>query len=134
MNKSVKNSIHPTRGLITKASVNSVADTLDKLATLINSKGMKVFARFNHAAEAFSVGLEMHPTEVLIFGDPKTGTPLMNRYQLLAIHLPLKALAWEDENGRVWLAYNSPLYLQKRYSLEETPFQSIGSLIDEAIK
>lgn len=132
MENLTENSIHPKSGLIEKASVSSVAETLDKLKTLVESKGMKVFARINHAAEASAVGLEMRPTEVLIFGDSKTGTPLMNRFPLLAIDLPLKALAWEDENGQVWLAYNSPLYLQKRYSLEETPFQAMSGLIEKA--
>lgn len=134
MENLTENSIHQASGLIEKTSLNSVADTLDKLGRIVESKGMKVFARIDHAAEARAVGLEMRPTEVLIFGDPKTGTPLMNRYPLLAIDLPLKTLAWEDENGQVWLAYDSPLFLQKRYSLEKTPFLAIGDLIDEAIK
>lgn len=132
MENLTENSIHPKSGLIEMKSVNSVAETLDKLETLARSKGMKVFARINHAAAATSVGLEMRPTEVLIFGDPKTGTPLMNRCPPLAIDLPLKALAWEDENGQVRLVCNSPRYLQKRFSLEETPFQSVSKLIETA--
>ena len=132
MDISMNEEINPKSGLIEIASKSPVAETLDKLEKIIASKGMRVFARINHAAEALAVGLEMRPTEVLIFGNPKAGTPLMNRYPLLAIDLPLKALAWEGEDGRVWLAYNSPLYLQKRYSLEETPFQALGNLIEKA--
>ena len=134
MENLTEDSIHPKSGVIEKKSVSSVAETLDKLETLVESKGMKIFARINHAAEASAVGLEMRPTEVLIFGDPKTGTPLMNSCPLLAIDLPLKALSWEDENGQVWLAYNSPVYLQKRHGLAETPFQAIGGLIDEVVE
>jgi uncharacterized protein (DUF302 family) len=132
MDNSMNEEINPKSGLIEIASKSPVAETLDKLEKIIASKGMRVFARINHAAAALAVGLEMRPTEVLIFGNPKVGTPLMNRYPLLAIDLPLKALAWEDEDGRVWLAYNSPLYLQRRYSLEETPFQALGNLIEKA--
>ena len=132
MKNSIKDSIYLRSGLIEKESKNSVAETLDKLEKLIEPKGMKVFARINHAKEANLIGLEMRPTEVLIFGDPKTGTSLMNKYPLLAIDLPLKVLCWEDENGQVWLAYNNPLYLQKRFSLDETPFQTLGRLIETA--
>lgn len=132
MRNSTNEQIHQKSGLLEISSENSVAETLDRLEKLIASKGMRVFARINHAALARAVGLEMRPTEVLIFGDPKTGTPLMNRYPLLAIDLPLKVLAWEDEDARVRLAYNSPLFLQKRYSLEETPFQALSNLIEQA--
>jgi uncharacterized protein (DUF302 family) len=130
MKNSIDDSIHLESGLIEKESKNSVAETLDKLAMLVESKGMKVFARINHAEEARLVGLKMRPTEVLIFGDPKTGTPLMNKYPLLAIDLPLKILCREDENGQVRIAYNNPLYLQKRFSLEESPFQTLEKLIE----
>ena len=133
MKNSIDDSIYLRSGLIEKESKSSVAETLDKLAMLVESKGMKVFARINHAVEARLVGLEMRPTEVLIFGDPKTGTPLMNKYPLLAIDLPLKILCWEDENGQVRLAYNNPLYLQKRFSMEEAPFQTLDKLIEMAV-
>lgn len=126
--------ILPPKGVIEKASKRSVAETIDRLERIVKSKGMTIFARINHAAEAKAVGLEMRPTELLIFGDPRVGTVLMNKSPVLAIDLPLKALAREDENGRVWLAYNSPSYLQKRHNLEETAFQAIGKLIDEAVE
>ena len=125
--------ILPKNGVIEKASKYSVNDTIDKLETLVKAKGMTVFARIDQAAQALAVELEMRPTELLIFGDPRAGTVLMKSFPLLAIDLPLKALAWEDENGQVRLAYNSPAYLQKRFGLEETPFRAVGDLIDGAI-
>ena len=130
----MEHQILPKNGVIEVASKRSVAETIDRLEAVLKSKGMIVFARINHAAAAKSVGLEMRPTELLIFGDPRAGTVLMNECPLLAIDLPLKALALEDEKAQVWLAYNSPVYLQKRHGLEETPFQGIGNLIDEAVK
>ncbi|HLM61370.1 MAG TPA: DUF302 domain-containing protein, partial [Pyrinomonadaceae bacterium] len=124
MDISMNEEINPKSGLIEIASKSPVAETFDKLEKIIASKGMRVFARINHAAEALAVGLEMRLTEVLIFGNPKAGTPLMNEHPLLAIDLPLKVLAREGENGQVWLVYNNPLYLQKRFGLEETPFRA----------
>jgi uncharacterized protein (DUF302 family) len=128
----IHGSIHPERGLIIRASDNSVAETINKLEMLVKAKGMKIFLRINNASEGKAVGLEMPPTEVLIFGDPHTGLVLMKEHPLLAIDLPLKVLAREGENGQVWLVYNNPLYLQKRFGLEETPFPAIGHLIDQA--
>jgi len=125
--------ILPKNGVIEISSSYSVAETIDRLETLVKSKGMKVFARINQAAETFAVGLEMRPTQLSIFGDPRSGTVLMNEYPPLAIDLPLKALTWEEENGQVWLAYNNPRYLQKRHGLEETPFQTFGGFIEQAI-
>ena len=124
----------PKNGVIETVSKYKVGETIDRLETLIKSKGMTSFARINQAEAAKAVGLEMRPTELLIFGDPRAGTVLMNEYPSLAIDLPLKALAWEDGNGQVWLAYNSPMYLQKRHALVETPFEAIGSLINQAIE
>jgi uncharacterized protein (DUF302 family) len=128
----IHGSIHPKSGLIIRASNSSVAETINKLEILVIAKGMKIFARINHASEGKAVGFEMPSTEVLIFGDPNTETVLINEHPLLAIDLPLKVLAREGENGQVWLVYSSPLYLQKRFGLEETPFQAIGDLIDQA--
>lgn len=128
----MEHQILPKNGIIEIASIYSVAETIDRLEILVKSKGMKIFARINQMVEAKEVGLELRPTELLIFGDPRNGTVLMNECPLLAIDLPLKALAWEDENGQVWLAYNSPLYLQKRFSLVETPFQSVSNLLETA--
>lgn len=104
-------------GLIKLKSAHSVKDTADKLETVLNSKGMNVFGRINHAAGAEKAGLSLKPTEVVIFGNPKVGTPLMNCERTIAIDLPQKALIWEDDGGEVWLAYNDPAELAKRHDL-----------------
>ena len=106
------------QGLVTLKSSHNVAATIDKLEGILNSKGMTVFARINHAAGAEKVGQNLRPTELLIFGNPKVGSPLMRCAQSMAIDLPQKALAWEDESGQVWLSYNDPDYLAKRHQLE----------------
>jgi len=105
-------------GLVKMKSAHSVAATLDKLAGILGEKGMNVFARINHAEGAAKAGMELRPTELLIFGNPKVGTPLMKCSQSIAIDLPQKMLAWEDESGQVWLAYNNPEHLKARHSTE----------------
>ncbi len=124
-------------GIISKPSRYSVPETLDRLETVVRAKGLTVFARIDHSGEAEKVGLKMRPTQLLIFGNPKTGTALMNSSPSIAIDLPLKALAWEDQNGKVWLSYNSPDYLKQRHDLKEESMKNIagvGVLIDEALK
>ena len=118
-----------SRGIIDLACKHSVAETADRLATMLRDKGIKLFARLDQAAEAKTVGLAMRPMVLLIFGDPKAGTPLMNRYPSIAIDLPLKALVWESADGKVWLSYNSPEFLQRRHGLEARPFEALGSLL-----
>src|SRR5664279_3785614 len=110
-------------GIINKPSKYSVKETLDRLEVVLKSRGLMIFARIDQRAAAETVGLIMQPTELLIFGDPKAGTPLMNSYPLLAIDLPLKAVAWESKDGRVFLIYNSPEYLKQRHGLAEVPFR-----------
>ncbi|PCM43993.1 DUF302 domain-containing protein [Marinobacter sp. ANT_B65] len=105
-------------GLIVVKSNHSVAATADKLETVLSEKGMKVMNRIDHAAGAESAGLELRPTEVVIFGNPKVGSPLMQCAQSVAVDLPQKALVWEDESGQVWLGYNDPQYLKARHSIE----------------
>ena len=105
-------------GIISMQSANSVAETIDKLQAALESKGMTIMARVNHAAGAQKAGLELPPTELLIFGNPKIGTPLMLCQRSVAIDLPQKALAWEDSDGQVWLSYNDPTYLNQRHGLE----------------
>ena len=100
----------------------------------MKSKGITIFARIDQKAAAESVGLVMQPTELLIFGDPKAGTPLMNSYPSLAIDLPLKAVAWESKNGRIFLCFNSPDYLKQRHELAEAPFRAVEALIDKALE
>jgi len=106
-------------GLITMKSPHSVGETLDRFEKAVTSKGMTVFARVDHAKGAASVELELRPTELLIFGNPKIGTLLMQSNQTAAIDLPLKLLAWEDESGQVWIAYNDPAYLVKRHAITD---------------
>ena len=105
-------------GLISVKSAHSVAVTGDRLEKILLGKGMKVFQRIDHAAGAKKAGKTLRPTELLIFGNPKVGTPLMLCSQSIAIDLPQKALIWEDETGQVWLGYNDPQYLAKRHDTQ----------------
>lgn len=106
-------------GLVVKPSNYSVAETIDRLQAMLEDKGLKIFARIDHQAGADGAGLELRPTEVLIFGNPKLGTPLMTSAQTTAIDLPQKALAYEDADGQVYLAYNDIGYLQARHDIAE---------------
>jgi uncharacterized protein (DUF302 family) len=110
----------------------SVAETMDRLESLLRARGAKIFARIDQAAEAQAVGLTMPQTQLLIFGDPKGGTPLMVKYPSLALDLPLKALIWEAADGKVWLSYNSPEYLKSRHHLEAAPFRAVTALFQAA--
>lgn len=105
-------------GLVALRSVFSVKETLDRLAHRVESKGLTVFCRIDHAANAVAAGLELRPTEVLIFGNAKGGTPLMEAAQTIGIDLPLKALAWQDASGQTWLGYNDPVWLTARHDIE----------------
>jgi uncharacterized protein (DUF302 family) len=102
-------------GLITLPSAYGAKATADRLAAEAAAKGMTVFARIDHAAGAKEVGMTLRPTEVLIFGNARGGTPLMQAKQTLGIDLPLKALVWEDADGKVWLTYNDPAWLAQRH-------------------
>lgn len=104
-------------GLIHLASGHSVEDTLQRIESLLRERSVTVFAKVDHSGEAEKVGLTMRPTKLLIFGSPKAGTPLMQASPTVAIDLPLKALVWEDEQGKVWLTYNDPKYLQRRHEV-----------------
>ncbi len=104
-------------GVITLKSSHNVKVTLDRLASALTEKGLTVFARIDHAQGAKTVGSALPATELLIFGNPKVGTPLMTCSRLAALDLPQKALAWEDKNGQTWLSYNDPAYLAKRHQL-----------------
>ena len=120
----------PARGVSRIKSKHSVADTASRLADLLNSKGVKIFARIDQRSEAEQVGLALRPTELIIFGDPKTGTPLMEAYPSLALDLPLKALIYEDTSGDVWLCFNSPEYLAERHGMETVPFEPVVKLLE----
>lgn len=104
--------------LAIKPSKHSVKETLDRLTETLKSKGITPVARVDHAAAAKAAGLELKPTEVLLFGNPKLGTPLMQTNRHSAIDLPMKVLAWEDDAGRVWIAYTPPETLKARYKIE----------------
>ncbi|MFL5701569.1 MAG: DUF302 domain-containing protein [Ktedonobacteraceae bacterium] len=117
-----------SNGLITVASRFSVGETLDRLTAAITSVGLLVFARINHASNAEEVGLKLRPTELLIFGHPKGGTPLMQDKQIAGIDLPVKALAWEDEEGRVWLTYNEAAWLVTRHELGASSKNAIEAI------
>lgn len=106
-------------GLVNVKSPYSVKKTADRLENVLKEKGMTVFTRINHSEGAKKVGMDLPATELIIFGNPKVGTPLMNCNRTVAIDLPQKALIWEDENGQVWLSYNDPQYLAKRHDLSE---------------
>ena len=122
------------QGIVNLPSRGSVAETAQRLEGLIESRGMMVFARIDQREAASAVGLNMRPMVLLIFGNPKAGTPLMQRYPSLAIDLPLKALVWEDEAERVWISYNSPEYLMHRHGLAEKPFQAVEAIIAQAVQ
>jgi uncharacterized protein (DUF302 family) len=104
-------------GLITRVSRHAVKATIDRLESAVKANGLTVFARVDHAAGAASVGLPLRPTELLIFGNARGGTPLMQLEQTVGIDLPLKALAWEDAAGKTWLSYNDPAWLAARHGV-----------------
>ena len=115
----VVNSWADDQGMVKVQSNHDVATTADNLENILKEKGMNVFARVNHAEGAKKVDMELRPTELIIFGNPKVGTPLMNCAQTVAIDLPQKALIYEDEAGQTWLVYNDPAYLNQRHKLDE---------------
>lgn len=125
-----------TPGFISKLSPHSVPKTIQRLCALLKSKGVAIFALVDHSGEAEKAGLKMRPTQLLIFGNPKGGTPLMLAAPSTAIDLPLKALVWEDADGKVWLSYNSPDYLQQRHGFPadlEKNIAAIEPLLAQAV-
>jgi len=114
------------KGIIDKPSNHSVEQTVEKLKNILQSKGVTLFALVDHSGEAEKVGMKMSPTQLLIFGSPKVGTPLMLAAPSTAIDLPLKILIWEDLQGRVWVSYNSPEYLKERHGLPQELLQNIA--------
>jgi len=115
-----------SKGIIDQPSNHSVDQTVEKLKTILQSKGVNLFALVDHSGEAEKAGMTMPPTKLLVFGSPKAGTPLMQAAPSIAIDLPLKILIWEDAQGKVWLSYNSPAYLQERHSLPPNLLQNIA--------
>jgi uncharacterized protein (DUF302 family) len=115
-------------GMIHLTSPYSVPETLRRLESLLQARGLAIFSRIDHSGEAEKAGLKMRPTELLIFGSPKQGTPLMVASPTLAIDLPLKALAWEDASGKVWLSYNTPEYLKQRHNIPDELLKNISGV------
>jgi uncharacterized protein (DUF302 family) len=112
-------------------------ETLARLETIVQKKGLTIQARVDHSGDAAKAGLQMRPTKLLVFGNPKAGTPLMIASPSLAIDLPLKALVWEDDEGKVWLSYNSPNYLKERHAIPDNLLQNIagiGPICAEAVR
>jgi len=113
-------------GIVTIPSHQSVDQTVQKLEGILKAKGVKLFALIDHSGEAEKAGMQMRPTKLLIFGNPKAGTPLMIASPSIAIDLPLKVLVWEGADGKVWLSYNAPAYLQARHNLPPDLLQTIA--------
>jgi uncharacterized protein (DUF302 family) len=113
-------------GIVHKPSNHSVDETLRKLQELLKAKGVSVFALIDHSGEAEKVGMQMPPTKLLIFGNPKGGTPLMLAAPSIAIDLPIKILVAEDGQGKVWVSYNSPMYLAERHGVPQNLLQNLA--------
>ena len=113
-------------GVVDKPSNHSVEETVDRLKNILQSKGVTLFALVDHSGEAEKVGMRMPPTKLLIFGNPKAGTPLMLTAPSVAIDLPLKILVWEDAHEKTWVSYNSSAYLQQRHNLPTDLLQNIA--------
>jgi uncharacterized protein (DUF302 family) len=127
----------PVNGLVHLKSPYPVPETLKRLESVLHARNLTVFARIDHGGEAEKVGLTMHPTQLIIFGSPKAGTPLMVASPTLAIDLPLKALAWEDADGQVWLSYNDPYYLKQRHGIPDELVKNIagvGAVLEKAVE
>jgi uncharacterized protein (DUF302 family) len=122
------------KGVVSKASAHSVQETIDRLEAVLREKNIHIFARIDQRAEAKKAGLDMAAMELLIFGNPKAGTPLMIAEPTVGIDLPLKAMAWEDREGKVWLSYNAPEYLEERYGMELKALGVIGGLVELALR
>lgn len=113
-------------GIVSPRANHPVDETVEKLKTILQAKGVTLFALVDHSGEAEKVGMKMPPTKLLIFGNPAAGTPLMLAAPSIAIDLPLKILVWEDAQGAVWVSYNSPEYLRERHSLPEELLKNIA--------
>jgi uncharacterized protein (DUF302 family) len=124
-------------GMIHLSSPHSVLETLARLETIVQAKGLTILARIDHSGDAAKAGLKMQPTKLLIFGNAKSGTPLMIASPSVAIDLPLKALIWQDNDDKVWLSYNSPNYLKERHAIPDNLLQNIagiGPICAEAVR
>ena len=118
----------PQDTFTTLPSRHSVPETIDRLAKLAESKGLRIFARIDHAKGAAEVGLPLRPTQLLLFGHPKGGTPLMQDRQTAGLDLPLKALAWEDEKGQVWLSYYTGSVIASQHGLTDASMAAVEAI------
>ena len=124
------------KGIVTLPSPYPVNVTINRLAGLVLAKNMQVFARIDFAADAHKAGLTMHDSQLLVFGNPKGGTPVMQAMPQAALDLPLKALVWQDEQGKVWVSYNAPAYLGARHGITPDllkPLEGIKALVQQAV-
>jgi uncharacterized protein (DUF302 family) len=124
-------------GIVVVASRFDVAQSTDKIEAAAKARGLIIFARIDHAGEAKKAGLDMPPTQLLVLGNPKAGTPLMQAKPSLAIDLPLKVLVWQDADGKVWAGHNDPAFLKRRHGLtdeQSKPLGAVGGLIEAALK
>ncbi len=117
------------QGIVTRPSAHGVGPTIDRLEVLLKARGVTIFARIDHGAGAAQAGLSMRASQVLVFGNPRAGTPLMVAAPLSAIDLPFKALAWEDDDGRTWLSHNDPRHLAMRFGLTDDHVQALAPLV-----
>lgn len=127
----------PGNGILSIRGRHSVEQTVKKLEEALREKGVKLFALIDHSGEAQKAGLQMRPTKLLIFGNPKAGTPVMLASPTIAIDLPLKILVWKDGDGQVWLSYNDAGYLQERHSIPDELLKNLGvveQLVADAAK
>jgi uncharacterized protein (DUF302 family) len=118
-------------GMVNVQSTFNVEETADRMVSILKEKGMTVFNRIKHSAAAAEVGIELRNTELILFGNPKVGSPLMKCQQSAAIDLPQKALIWKDDQAKVWISYNDPRYLKKRHNI--TGCEEVISKIETAL-
>lgn len=124
-------SLASAEGMINVASDFNVEETSNRLQTILTNKGMTVFNRIKHSEAAAKIGVELRDTELVLFGNPKVGSPLMKCQQTIAIDLPQKALVWQDAEGKVWISYNDPSYLQQRHAVSgcEPVFEKVSKAL-----
>jgi uncharacterized protein (DUF302 family) len=120
-------------GIINEQSTYDVSETMDRIESIVWARGMKVFARINQQHEAKLCCLDMHPSQILIFGDARTATPLINAFPSVALELPLKILVWETDGGEVWVSYSSVDYVCGRHGLGERSFPDVDAIVRKAL-
>jgi uncharacterized protein (DUF302 family) len=115
-------------GIVNLSSPHTVLETLARLEAVVESKGIPILAMIDHSGDAARAGIQMEPTKLLIFGNPKAGTPIMLASPSAGIEVPLKALVWQDKDGKVWLSYNSPAYLKQRHDIPDNLLPNIAGI------